>query len=143
LLKLNTDQAQTPIKRVFREVDKSVNLRAELRALQGDNHDHRERELELRRENRRLKVQMDQEKAAFEDWMQEQERGVTEFKRQMKEQEVEVTKFKASLTAQLNNQLQEYCTQMERENKELTEGFAQELARAKVRRHRMCSQSST
>ena len=127
---------QTPIKRVFREVDKSVNLRAELRALQGDNRNHRERELELRRKNRRLKAQMDQEKATFEDRMREQEREVAEFKHQIEEQEVEVTKFKASLTEQLNNQLQEHRTQMEREHKELTEGFARELARAKVSRHR-------
>jgi hypothetical protein len=54
----------------------------------------------------------------------------------MEEQEVEVTKFKASLTEELNNQLQEHCMQMEREHKELTEGFALELARAKLSCHR-------
>jgi DNA anti-recombination protein RmuC len=105
LAKLDADRMKaTPSKRIFHEVDKSVDLRAELRALQSDNRDFRERETEFRRQNRKLKAQIEQEK---------------------QEHAHDIAKFKASITA-LGTQLEGYRAQMETDRKGMGEKFAQE-----------------
>jgi Skp family chaperone for outer membrane proteins len=125
---LDADEPKTtPSKRVFQEVDKSIDLRVELRALHADVREYHERESDLRRENRKLKAKAEQEKLASE--------------RQRQQQTQELTKFKESITTEFTRKLEEYRAQVERESKEMAEGFARELAKARESRHWMLSAS--
>lgn len=94
-----------------------------MRKIQLEGREHREREIELRRENRKLKARVEQEKLSVEQQRQEQAR--------------ELAEFKESMAAQLTSKLDEYQTSLEREKKDMVDVFERELAKMKECRCRM------
>jgi hypothetical protein len=81
--------------------------------MQLDSREHRELEIGLRRENRKLKAQV----LLSEKQKQEQAQGLAG--------------FQESIAAQFTSKLDEYREQMERESKAMADMFARELAKAK------------
>jgi DNA anti-recombination protein RmuC len=135
LAKLDADRMKaTPSKRIFHEVNKSVDLRAELRALQSDNCNFRERETEFQRQNRKLKAQIEQEK-------QEHAHDIAKFKASITALGTQLEGYRAQMETDRKGMgekfAQEYRTQMERDHKLMGEKFAQELANAKESRYKI------
>ena len=81
--------------------------------MQLDSCEHRELEMGLRRENRKLKAQV----LLSEKQVQEQTQGLA--------------KFQETILAQFNSKLDEYRVQTERESKAMADKFAREFAKAK------------
>jgi hypothetical protein len=83
-----------------------------------ENRDMRERENDLRRQNRKLKAQLEQKSASERDM-----------------RDRELSEFKAGISAQFNSQWNEYRGRIEVEKKALVEECEKELVQLKVSPH--------
>jgi hypothetical protein len=97
-------------KRLILEVDRSAELRREVRKANLENRELRERELEMRRLNRTLKRQLDQTMA------NEQEMRARE-----------LSQLKEAITAQFNGQFSEYRRQIEGDRTVLADEYTTKL----------------